>query len=516
MTEPSPSANPDLATITDVARILNVGSAPEEALAAAADRLREGLGIERATIWLHEAHASTFRAITSPRNDTDLALRRGQTAVPPRDPLVHRVHVVHEGQWLGVLDASGAPLSDAAREVLDTAAEILAPFLGSIELSEDLAYEVELRARQVEQQRRFISMIIDCLPVGLYVVDREYRIQIWNRRREMGTQGLRRDEVVGRPVFDVLTRQPAGEMKEEFDSIFATGEVRQMELEVPYGPERRVYRISKIPMRLEGDEITHVITIGEDVTLWHTVQQQILQSEKLSAMGQLAAGVMHEINNPLATISACIAALESRLEDFPEPGRTALEEYLEIIDKEVLRCTSIVDGLLDFARPKGKTKALIAINPLVEDALFLLKHHKGYKRLQLQRELAGDLPDVFGNNEQLIQVFMAMMLNAVDAMEGGGRLTVRTSFDPAMSDELCIEISDTGIGIPHADLSRIFEPFYTTKPPGRGTGLGLSICYGIIAEHGGHIDVESEPGRGSTFRICLPVVDPGRPTRTSR
>jgi two-component system NtrC family sensor kinase len=180
------------------------------------------------------------------------------------------------------------------------------------------------------------------------VVDRDYRIQIWNRKRETGTQGLQRSDVVGRPVFDVLTRQPAEELRAEFDRVFETGEIQQTELEVILGGESRHFRLSKIPMRLEGDEITHVITVGEDITEWRSIQEQIMQSDKLAAVGQLAAGVMHEINNPLATISACVAAIEGKLRD----GSPAapVEEYLAIIEKEVDRCSRIVDGLLDFSR----------------------------------------------------------------------------------------------------------------------------------------------------------------------
>ena len=118
------------------------------------------------------------------------------------------------------------------------------------------------QSREIEEHRRFTSLIVDSLPLGLYVVDRDYRIQSWNRKRETGTQGLRRDDVVGRPVFDVLTRQPAAQLRAEFDRVFETGEIQQTEQEVTLGGESRFFRLSKIPMRLEGDEITHVITIG--------------------------------------------------------------------------------------------------------------------------------------------------------------------------------------------------------------------------------------------------------------
>jgi len=340
--------------------------------------------------------------------------------------------------------------------------------------------------------------------VGLYVVDREYRIRVWNRNREIGTQGMRRGDVVGRIVFEVLTRQPVEQLRGEFDRIFQTGELVQsdMDFEAPTGT--RSYRLTRIPMRLEGDDISHVITIGEDVTDWRDVQVRILQSEKLAAIGQLAAGIMHEINNPLATISACVQAGEGRMDEVRGEGVGALREYLGIIDREVQRCTSIVDGLLDFSRPKGKAKAPANLNRIVEDTLGLLRHHKRFKSVTLVRELDPSLPPVTVNAEQIVQVLMALMINALDAMEGGGRLAVRT-MRGRRADEVALEVEDTGPGISAAERSKIFEPFYTTKPQGRGTGLGLSICYGIVEEHRGRLEVESQPGRGATFRVLLPA-----------
>jgi two-component system NtrC family sensor kinase len=271
----------------------------------------------------------------------------------------------------------------------------------------------------------------------------------------------------------------------------------------------RYFRTTKLPMRLDGEGITHVITIGEDVTEWRAIQGQINQSEKLAAIGQLAAGIMHEINNPLATIGACVAAMDGRVGELGAQQAMPLREYLEIIEKEVHRCTSIVDGLLDFSRPKGKRKAAVQINTVVEDALFLFKHHERYKQYVVETSLAADLPQVHANAEQLIQVLMALMLNALDAMDPGGRLTLRTAGTRWRSDEVVVEVEDTGEGIPSSVRPRIFEPFFTTKPTGRGTGLGLSICYGIVEEHRGRIEVDAQPGGGSVFRVFLPTMPPG-------
>jgi signal transduction histidine kinase len=145
------------------------------------------------------------------------------------------------------------------------------------------------------------------------------------------------------------------------------------------------------------------------------------------------------------------------------------------------------------------------VNDVVEKTLFLLKYHERFKRLTVDRQLGSGLPQLRADAERLIQSFMALMLNAMDAMNSRGILTVRTGFNPARHDELMVEFIDTGAGIKPDDLSKIFEPFFTTKPQGRGTGLGLSICYGIIADHRGRIEVESQVGVGSTFRVFLPL-----------
>jgi two-component system NtrC family sensor kinase len=244
-----------------------------------------------------------------------------------------------------------------------------------------------------------------------------------------------------------------------------------------------------------GDDVTHVITVGEDITEWKEALQRVAQAEKMAAIGQLAAGVMHEINNPLATISACAESLTLELGEL---------EYLKFIDAEVERCKRIIDGLLDFSRKRSFSKEPVEINATVERTLFLLSHHARFKRMAVTRAL-GPQAIVSANADQLIQIFMALLLNAADATEQKGQhanVTVRTSVATATAT---IEIIDNGVGIPRSEVGKLFEPFYTTKPPGRGTGLGLSICYGLVADHGGRLEVESTPGSGSTFRIVLPM-----------
>jgi two-component system NtrC family sensor kinase len=427
------------------------------------------------------------------------------SASEPTDPLLAQI-----------LDAArhtlGAPAlappsarTQTEHAFLSTVADILAPVLKQAASAQQLETEVIERTRQIDRERRMTARIIDSLPVGLYVIDREYRISVWNRKRETGMQGVSRDDAIGRTIFEILHRQPASVLRREFDEVFATGRLQTFQMESRASGEMRTYRISKIPMRLDDGPVTHVITVGEDVTDWREAQERFAQAEKLAAIGTLAAGVMHEINNPLATIAACAESLELSLTD-PPP---ALHDGLRLIQSEVARCKGITDSLLDFSRPKATDKTLVDVNAAIERTLFVLKHHTRFKKLTVETDLDGSLgPVVLANEEQLVQVFMALLLNAMDAMREQGTIELRTR----RSDDthsVVAEVVDHGEGIRGADLPKIFEPFYTTKAPGRGTGLGLSICYAIVAEHGGRIEVDSTPGEGSVFRIVLPRTDEG-------
>jgi len=509
-----------LRILADVTGCVARGLAAEDVLTSVVEALARGVGTDLARVWVRTPDGAGFRAVTPegieppPAVAADRARPWFEEAAPQRTDdgrWLERVPLLHDGERLGMLEVAlpHGPDVPVLRETVAVAANVLALLIASVELSEDLASEIAMRTREIESQRRFTSRIIDSLPLGLYVIDQQYRIQAWNRKRETGTQGIGRDEVIGRSVFDVLYRQPRDVLRAEFDRAFEDGEMTQMDVASTASGEVRYYRLTKVPMRLrDDDEVTHVITIGEDITEWKRVQDQVSQTEKLAAVGQLAAGVMHEINNPLATIGACVDALTMRVDDLPPVDAQGFAEYLRIMESELERCKSIVNGLLDFSRPKARVKRKVELNQIVEDALFLVKHHHKYRGIRLERRLADDLPVIKANHEQLIQVFLSLMLNAIDAMEGEGVLSVRTDhFGDAQ--HVMAEFRDTGAGIPRDDLAKIFEPFFTTKQPGRGTGLGLSICYGIVQEHGGRIVVDSQPGRGSLFQVILPVRQPG-------
>src|SRR5258706_11846838 len=370
------SDHPGLEILAEVAKVLAVGRPGDEGLAGVVGVLRRGLALRRCRLWLRSGDGSRFLPIASPEDETQLpgftsAVADWVAEGPHRESVAGgtllRLPLVHEAQALGcfqVMIPEGRH-ERMANDVLVVVAQMLAPVLAAHELSQDLASEVALRTRELEAQRNFAARIIDSLPVGLYVIDRGYRIRAWNRKREAGTQGVSREDALGREVFEVLDRQPRELLKLEFDRVLATGEIQTVEMDSQTTGEARHYRITKIPMRMDGEDISHVITIGEDVTAWRQAQQRLAQSEKLAAIGQVAAGVMHEINNPLATILACSEALALR---FGEQ-----DEYLKTIDTEVQRCRRIVEGLLDFSRPNKQSghKSPADINAIIEQTLFL-------------------------------------------------------------------------------------------------------------------------------------------------
>jgi two-component system NtrC family sensor kinase len=231
------------------------------------------------------------------------------------------------------------------------------------------------------------------------------------------------------------------------------------------------------------------------------MQAHLIQSEKLASLGKLAAGIAHEINNPLGGILIYSnLLLEDTEKDSPH------YENLKKIVKETSRCKDIVKGLLEFARPKEPETSLIGVNEILEGSLAIMEKQALFQNISIKKSYESDLPKIIADSAQLQQVFMNIILNAAEATAGNGTLTLSTSLNP---DSKCIEVkfSDTGQGIKEEDKKRLFEPFFSTKEVGKGTGLGLAISYSIIQKHQGTIEVKSQIGKGSTFTVKLPVIE---------
>jgi len=395
--------------------------------------------------------------------------------------------------------------SDSAKRLIDAATQMAAM---SVNLSAHYEAAIDTSINQAkEEHRKFTEAILDALPVSLYVIDRDYRIVTWNRHREIGAQGIPRDSAIGRNVFQVLSKYPQGRLKQEFERAFQTGKIERIEQStVDEDGSTKHWLVSKVPMRdSESGEITHVITVGEDVTVRVEAIHAVGRAEKLAAIGRLAAGVVHEINNPLATISACAESLETRVSEgvFGDSEETAdLQEYLGLIRSEAFRCKSITTGLLDFSRMRTGNRFSIDISEILKSSARLIVHQKRGNNINIEFDIAENLPNVTADGGQIQQAVIALATNAIDAMPDGGTLTFKAF---AQQTRVIIEIQDTGFGIEPENMSKIFEPFFTTKEVGKGTGLGLAVCYGIITENGGRLAVRSNIGVGTTFSIFLPL-----------
>ncbi|MGA2193580.1 MAG: ATP-binding protein, partial [Nitrospirota bacterium] len=239
------------------------------------------------------------------------------------------------------------------------------------------------------------------------------------------------------------------------------------------------------------------VLLMEDITEKKRRESELLQASKYASIGKLTAGISHEIGNPLASISSLVQEIQAvNSADFTS-------EALDIVNHHIQRIVRIVRSLGDFARLYSPDKVPASIIDVLDSTLNLTRYDKKFKKIEIVKDI-DFVPNIKINPDQIQQVFINLILNALDAMPDGGRLTIRIK---QARKNVEIIFKDTGVGMDKETAERIFDPFFTTKSPGKGTGLGMSICYGIINDHGGRIRVESEPGRGSTFIISLPIEE---------
>ena len=270
----------------------------------------------------------------------------------------------------------------------------------------------------------------------------------------------------------------------------------------------RHYEILVSPLKRESNYgKRQVLVFKRDVTLEKEYQAQFYQAEKMATVGTLAAGVAHEINNPLAAISGFAEGLKRRIakidSQLDEKMSADFKEYTDTIINECLRCRDIVQTLLTFSRPVAASLGSVDLNKCVRDTLFILKHHfKKEHRVKIYTELADQMLLIRGDESQLKQVIINLLTNAYYATEDLDEIRIYTSENSDGGVELVIE--DNGCGIPQDELDKLFEPFYTTKPVGEGVGIGLATCYNIVQRHKGEITVESTLGIGSAFKVALP------------
>jgi signal transduction histidine kinase len=366
--------------------------------------------------------------------------------------------------------------------------------------------ELKKSNSELDRERRHVQAILDGITDIVAVVSPEHRIRSVNHSFFDVYPGA---DPIGRPCHEVFRgREAPCESCVMREAVHANRVVRQSAI-ISVSGRNRHFEITASPLRSAAGLPTDILVVKRDVTLEKEYQAKYYHAEKMATIGLLAAGVAHEINNPLTAVRGFAEGLQRRMAAVKSGSGTPrlqedVDEYLAIILKECRRCSDIVQSLLTFSPRKELDFSRVDINQLVRNVLRILHHRlKHHPEDFLTLDLEPDLAMVRGLPAELEQVILNLILNAMDAVCERGSIQVRTG-SSLESGQVWLEVRDNGCGIGSEHMPKLFEPFFTTKPVGKGIGIGLSTCYSIIRTHGGEIGVESAPGSGSRFTVRLP------------
>ncbi|NNJ11136.1 GAF domain-containing protein [Chloroflexales bacterium ZM16-3] len=421
----------------------------------------------------------------------------------PQDRALACVALKYNDQPIGVLwVAYASVISYYDQNLLVALADTVASAINRSNLHDQtirLYQERQQLTKEVRRIERHLASTVESAIDLVVSTDTEGRIMTWNRAAER-ISGFTREQMVGQHLYNLCAPAHRAMMEEMIKILMEGASFGQIELPLIGTTHQDVpisWRLSAIQSDTGGT--VGIVAVGRDLAEQRHLESQLFQAAKMASMGVMASGIGHELRNPLGVISANAQLALERLSD-PEIIRTCLQQ----IHVATKRSSLIIDNLLTFARPRNEGSQIVDINEVLASTFMLLDYQIQQHRTKLNATLSHSIPKVAGNAALLQQVFTNVILNALQAMEGGGMLNVTTQ----ASDELGVEIvfSDTGCGISPEVLPQIFDPFFTTRPLGQGTGLGLAISYSIIQQHGGTIETSSPSGEGCTFYICLPAA----------
>jgi signal transduction histidine kinase len=418
--------------------------------------------------------------------------------------------------FMGISRTTGGDyLSSVDIELLST----LTGYVGIAIENATLYRSLQRKVDEYERLKEFSENIVESINVGILAADLDDRVESWNSQIEQ-LSGVKRENALGRKLRDLF---PA-ELADQFDRVrgetgihhiykfvlkpnpsaamaAANGNGTSHVHDVPALFGESTLNIAIAPLVSKDQEQIGRLIIFDDVTDRAELEQRLVQADKLSSIGLLAAGVAHEVNTPLAVISTYAQMLAKQV---AEDSQKSL--ILDKIAKQTFRASEIVNSLLNFSRTSTTSFGDVNLNRVIQETLSLLEHQLSKAGVQIKVECDPELPPVNGNAGKLQQVFLNLFLNARDAMTSGGTLEVRTWTE---GGRVRAEVADTGHGISPEHIHRIYDPFFTTKAARKGTGLGLSVTYGIIQEHGGSIEVSNRRNGGATFRLELPLSATG-------
>jgi PAS domain S-box len=398
--------------------------------------------------------------------------------------------------------SDGSLLSSEDLEILRTVSGYIAVAVENSRLYQ----EQHQYAKELALLKEFNESIVESVNVGLLAVDENGNVTRCNSTFEE-LMGLSRDEAVGKQVEDIFDTSFALNLANILGkSRWHLTETRNAYKLHTYDSRGKslILNVAVAPLRSVSNQQTGAIIVFENVSSRVKLEETLQQSEKLSSIGLLAAGVAHEVNTPLTGVSSYTQMLMGMI-----PETDPKHALLQKMQRQTDRASNIVGNLLNFSRTGNSADFTeIDISKLLNDTLQLLEPQLRKSNIEVIKEYADELPKIFGNGGKLQQVLTNLILNARDAMYGGGTISLKTLAGD--SDEVMIEVSDSGEGIPPENLTKIFDPFFTTKGVGNGTGLGLAVSYGIVQEHAGSIEARSENGDGATFRMIFPAANANR------
>jgi PAS domain S-box-containing protein len=395
--------------------------------------------------------------------------------------------------------------------------------IGAVENFRDLTKHKGLWAK-LREERNKAQQYLNIAGVIIVAINDEGIVSLINRKG-CDVLGYKEEEIRGKNWFDLcVPERMRKERKDNFKKVM-TGKIEEVEdyenSILSISGEERIIAWHNTTLTDEKGRIIGTLSSGEDITLRKQTEEELIRSEKLVSLGQLAASVAHEVNNPLAGIMIYVKLfLKKYKEEKLQTENT--EKQLLKMEKELDRTTRIIRNLLDFARQSEPNIRPVDINKVLEAALLLVGHQINLENIKLEKKSDTQLPLVLADFDKIQQVLINIIMNAIQAMPDGGNLTIATSvakkfrIGESLKDTIRIDISDTGVGITRENMSKLFTPFFTTKEKGKGVGLGLPVVHGIIEQHNGKIKVNSEPNVGTTFSIYLEVMDEKKAKNTSR
>ena len=390
-----------------------------------------------------------------------------------------------------IINYKVSPFKGAGQEVL-----------GAVIVVEDVTEEVKLE-EEIRSHQNYIANITENSADAILSLDENNIIKTWNKGAEH-IYGYKAEEIIGKH-FEILVPEDLkkkGEIEKIIKETLEKGFIRNFETErLTKDGEKVAVALTRTVIKNSEGKVIGSSAIVRDITEKRNLQRQIIQSEKLSAVGELTAGLAHEIGTPLNIISGRAEYLLSLV------GKDMkIAKDLKIIINQIDRITSLIQQLLKFTRSEKREVKPININSVIKDTINLLETKLDKSKINIKTNFSAGIPLIHGDENQLQQVFVNLLINAIHAMANGGEIKITTQPD-VKNHKILVTVKDTGCGIPEENLSRIFDPFFTTKEIGKGTGLGLAVTYGIIKDHGGDIEVSSEVNNGSEFTVRLPVKD---------